>query len=658
MELAQIIKIARGDEPADLLLRNGRILNVFTGEIIPTNIAIAQSRIVGLGDYEAHQAVDLGGRYVAPGLIDSHVHIESAMVPPPEFARAVVPRGTTTVVTDPHEIANVLGLEGIRYMLAMAKYNPLSVYVNAPSCVPSTHMETTGAALAWYDLEPLLHEPFVIGLAEVMNFPGVVAGDEGVLNKIRSFRSKVKDGHCPGLLGRNLNAYVGVGIGSDHECTTVEEALEKLRLGMVIFIREATNAHNLKPLLPLITPENAHRLCFCTDDRQPADLLDEGHIDFMLRTAIAGGVPPLTAFRMATLNPAEYFRLNDRGAIAPSRRADLMVFSDLQAPVAELVYRGGHLVAQDGVALPWERPARRTVLRSSMNVDWSKVNLRLPVEGAQVRIMGAVRDQLITHHLIEPTPQADGHVVADLSRDILKMAVIERHLATGRVGELLSQPGFGFHNQPEAGHIIANLIDSARQFRRVVELVPNSPAFPTFNLQPSNLPTSLDLNRAYLETIEQGIMAAQYLRSWEAASGDMPTASPDNTANPDPSGAVLITPATTFLVSNRPVDYQFWLDAGSSGWWERIAQPLTHPYILTADWEPGRPWTDADEVAGQRDRLYRLVLGLTRRCRQHIFIVNSEVGEQGYEQRGQLLVALQQMLRQMQREETDEKQIE
>lgn len=435
MELAQIIKIARGDEPADLLLRNGRILNVFTGEIISTNIAIAQSRIVGLGDYEAHQTVDLVGRYVAPGLIDSHVHIESAMVPPPEFARAVVPRGTTTVVTDPHEIANVLGLEGIRYMLAMAKYNPLSVYVNAPSCVPSTHMETTGAALAWYDLEPLLHEPFVIGLAEVMNFPGVVAGDEGILNKIRSFRSKVKDGHCPGLLGRNLNAYVGVGIGSDHECTTVEEAQEKLRLGMVIFIREATNAHNLKPLLPLITPENAHRLCFCTDDRQPADLLDEGHIDFMLRTAIAGGVPPITAFRMATLNPAEYFRLNDRGAIAPGRRADLMVFSDLQAPVAELVYRGGHLVAQDGVALPWERPARRTVLRSSMNVDWSKVNLRLPVEGTQVRIMGAVRDQLITHHLIEPTPQADGHVVADLSRDILKMVVIERHLATGRVGK-------------------------------------------------------------------------------------------------------------------------------------------------------------------------------------------------------------------------------
>ena len=207
MELAQIIKIARGDEPADMLLKNCKVINVFTAEIIQTNIAISHSRIVGLGDYEAERTIDLGGRYVAPGFIDSHVHIESSMVPPPEFARAVVPRGTTTVVTDPHEIANVLGLEGIRYMLEMAKHNPLSVYVNAPSCVPSTHMETTGASLEWYDLEPLQREEYVIGLAEVMNFPGVVAGDEATLNKIRSFNKLVKDGHCPGLTGNGRLIY-------------------------------------------------------------------------------------------------------------------------------------------------------------------------------------------------------------------------------------------------------------------------------------------------------------------------------------------------------------------------------------------------------------------------------------------------------------------
>jgi adenine deaminase len=435
MELAQIIRIARGDEPADTILKNCKVINVFTGEIIETHIAIAHSRIVGLGDYEAHQSVDLGGRYVAPGLIDSHVHIESAMVPPPEFARAVVPRGTTTVVTDPHEIANVLGLEGIRYMLEMAKHNPLSVYVNAPSCVPSTHMETTGASLEWYDLEPLQREEYVIGLAEVMNFPGVVAGDESVLNKIRSFKGVVKDGHCPGLTGKGLTAYVNASIGSDHECTTGEEVLEKLRLGMYVFIREATNAHNLKPLLPYVTPENASRICFCTDDRQPADLLEEGHVDFMIRTAIAEGIPPITAFRMATLNPSEYFHLHDRGAIAPGRRADLMIFSDLQAPVAEIVFRGGKLVAKDGQMLPWEREVRRSILRSSMNVDWRKVNLTIPADGNQTRIIGAIPDQLLTEHIIEEAPQADGSVVADTERDILKMAVIERHLATGNVGK-------------------------------------------------------------------------------------------------------------------------------------------------------------------------------------------------------------------------------
>ncbi len=439
MELAQIIKIARGDEPADTILKNCKVINVFSGEIIETHIAIVHSRIAGLGNYQAHETIDLEGRYVAPGLIDSHVHIESAMVPPPEFARAVVPRGTTTVVTDPHEIANVLGLDGIRYMLDMAKYNPLSVYVNAPSCVPSTHMETTGASLEWYNLEPLKQEEFVIGLAEVMNFPGVVSGNESVLNKIRSFKGLIKDGHCPGLTGKALNAYVNASIGSDHECTTVEEALEKLRLGMYIFIREATNAHNLKTLLPLITPENARRICFCTDDRQPADLLHEGHIDFMLRTAIAQGVPPITAFRMATLNPSEYFHLHDRGAIAPGRRADLMIFSNLQAPMAEMVYRGGKLVAQNGQTLPWERPTRQTVLRSSMNVDWSKVNFNILAEGRQARIIGVIPDQLITNHLVAEVPRTDTHITTDTNRDILKMAVIERHLATGKVGKGLVQ---------------------------------------------------------------------------------------------------------------------------------------------------------------------------------------------------------------------------
>jgi adenine deaminase len=434
MELANLIKVARGDEPADMLLKNARVVNVFTGDIEETHIAIVYSRIVGLGDYQAREVVDLGGRYVCPGFIDAHVHIESAMVPPNEFARAVVPRGTTTVVTDPHEIANVLGLEGIRYMLDMAKYNPLSVYVMAPSCVPSTDMETTGAALYWYDLQALQHEPYVLGLGEMMNFPGVVNGVPEVLDKLRAFQGRVKDGHAPGLQGKALMAYTTANIGSDHECTTVEEARQKLGLGMFVFLREATNAHNLRDLLPVVTRHTNRRICFCTDDRLPADLLDEGHIDHMVRVAIAEGIDPVTAIRMATLNPSEYFHLHDQGAIAPARRADMVVFSDLQAPRAEMVYRDGKLVAQDGKVIPWERPKRPTVLRSSMNVDWNQVNFSIAANGRRVRVIGLIPDQIITEHLVEELPTRDGEVVADPGRGILKMAVIERHLATGNVG--------------------------------------------------------------------------------------------------------------------------------------------------------------------------------------------------------------------------------
>jgi adenine deaminase len=256
-----------------------------------------------------------------------------------------------------------------------------------------------------------------------------------VLNKIRSFKGRVKDGHCPGLNGKDLTAYVNADIGSDHECTTVDEVQEKLRLGMHVFLREATNARNLKDLLPVVTPDNAHRICFCTDDRQPADLLGEGHIDFMVRTAIAEGIPPMTAFRMATLNPSEYFHLHDRGAIAPGRRADLMIFSNLQAPMAEMVYRGGKLVAENGEMLPWEREVRHSVLRSSMNVDWHHVDLSIPADGSKARIIGTIPGQLITNHIVEEAPRENGLVVADPDRDILKMAVIERHLATGNVGK-------------------------------------------------------------------------------------------------------------------------------------------------------------------------------------------------------------------------------
>jgi adenine deaminase len=435
MDLAQMVRMARGQESAQVLLTNGRLVNVYTGEIYPSDIAIAHSRIVGVGEgFDAAESYDLKGAYVCPGFIDAHVHIESSMVPPNEFARAVVPRGTTTAIIDPHEIANVLGLEGIRFMFDSAKYNPLSVFVMMPSCVPATDMETAGAYLRWYDIAPQLHDNWVLGLGEMMNYPGVLDLEEEVLNKLRGFADVIRDGHAPGVSGRELLAYAAAGIGSDHEAVTVSEMQERLRLGMYVFIREASNARNLATLVQGLTASNSRRVCFCTDDRHPADLLSEGHIDFLIRKAISAGVDPVAAIRMATLNPAEYFRLHDRGGVAPGKRADLVVFPELRDLRAEMVFRGGKLAARDGVPLPWERPLKPIFLRSSMNLRSDAISLQIQANGRRGRIIEVIPNQLVTGNLVEELPLRDGQVVADPARDIAKIAVIERHLATGNIG--------------------------------------------------------------------------------------------------------------------------------------------------------------------------------------------------------------------------------
>jgi adenine deaminase len=437
MRLEELIQVARGDAPADLLLTDCRLVNVYTGEIYPAEVALVGEAVAGVGPgYAARRTLSLGGRYLCPGFIDAHVHVESTMLLPTEFAQAVVPLGTTTVVSDPHEIANVCGLAGIRYLLDVAQYAPMTVFANAPSCVPATPMSTAGASLTVEDLLTLRDDPRVLGLAEMMNFPGVVSAVPEVLAKLEAYADRPIDGHAPGLSGLPLNAYIGAGIGSDHECSTAEEALEKVRLGMRVLIREGTATRDLAALLPAVTPENARRFCLCTDDRHPADLLNEGHIDALVRAAIAGGKDPVTAIRMATLNPAEWFRLWDRDAIAPGKRADLVVFSDLNDVRADMVFVGGRLVAQDGASLVEREPVPvdDRAVRSSVRVNWQELNLRVPAGGAALRVIGAVGDQVVTQHrLLEPTLR-DGEAVADPARDLLKLAVIERHRGTGNVG--------------------------------------------------------------------------------------------------------------------------------------------------------------------------------------------------------------------------------
>jgi len=487
MELARFLPIARGDEPTDLLLSGGRVVNVFTGDIVETDVAIAGDTIVGIGScYEAKEKLDVRDRYICPGLIDAHVHIESSMVIPPAFARGVLPRGTTTVVTDPHEIANVAGADGVRYMLEVSEGLPLTVLVNLPSSVPATHMATAGAELTADDLVELADLPRVVGLAEFMNVPGLVLGDLAAMDKIEAFKDRVIDGHSPEVTGQWLQAYVGAGPGSDHECTTAEEMVEKLRLGMRVFLREATGAKNLRALVPAVTEANSRRCGLCTDDRHPSDLLDEGHMDHILRLAIAEGLDPVTAIQMATLNAAEWFRLYDRGAIAPGKRADLVVFSDLQDFCAELVYAGGRLAARDGEPVgDWCEPdVDASAVRSSVNVLWEDLDfgIRAPdttADAVEVRVIGLVPDQIVTRHLTEDVPVRDGQAVADAERDILKLAVIERHRASGNVGlgfvrglglkrgALAGSVGHDAHNLTVAGCDDVSMMTAARAVGRM-----------------------------------------------------------------------------------------------------------------------------------------------------------------------------------------------
>jgi adenine deaminase len=456
--LPRLLAVARGDVPADLVLAGGRVVNTFTGEIEDgLEVAIADGYVAGLGrGYRGARSVDLEGAYLAPGLIDAHVHIESSLCVPPQFAAAVLPRGVTGVVADPHEIANVAGTRGVRFIADASANLPLNVTVMAPSCVPATGMASSGGSISADDLYDLRGAGVVRGLGEVMNFPAVVDGNPDVLAKLAAMSERPIDGHCPGVSGKRLCAYAAAGVGSDHECVSAEEAREKLARGLYLLVREATNARNLDALLPVITPKNSRRVCFCTDDRTPVELLSRGSVDEMVRRAIAFAIDPVEAIRMATLNTAEWFGLRDLGAIAPGRFANAFVFDDLRKPEARMVFSRGRLVAKGGRMLDEMEPSRAVFGEEAAlgrcEIAWDSVRFNLPAKSQRVRVIGSLPDQLVTENRVMTTKVESGNAVADLSRDLLKMMVIERHHRTGNVGVGFVQ-GFGICRGAIAGTV-------------------------------------------------------------------------------------------------------------------------------------------------------------------------------------------------------------
>ncbi|MBI4711824.1 MAG: adenine deaminase [Planctomycetes bacterium] len=465
MNLNRFISLARGEQPADLLLKNARLVNVLSGEIYPADVAVANGLVIGFGNYRARKSINLRGLYLAPGFIDGHIHIESSLLTPTEFAKAVLPNGTTAVVCDPHEIANVSGVSGIKYFLDANNHCPLSIFTMLPSCVPATHLETSGAELTARTLAKLRHHKSVLGLAEMMNYPGVLSRDKEVLKKLQLFARPQSvpylcgdriDGHAPLLTGKDLAAYIGAGIKSDHESTNLNEAREKLRAGMFIMVREGTAAKNMAALMPLLKSVNGRPACrslgagrrciFVSDDRHPTDLLNHGHLDHTLRKAVRLGLNPVTAIRMVTLNPAEYFGLTRLGAIAPGYQADLVAFDNLKTFNVRKVFKNGRLVAQDGGNLAEYRQPIPRQLRSAIKIpQLSQNNLSIRVRSGTLKVIELIPNQIITRQLLETPLVRQGYAVADVKRDILKLVVVERHKASGKTG-LGFVKGFGLKN--------------------------------------------------------------------------------------------------------------------------------------------------------------------------------------------------------------------
>jgi adenine deaminase len=471
-DLARRLAVARGDELADVVIEGGKVFSVFTREWLETEVAICDGYVAGLGTYAGKEVVHAGGKYVVPGLIDAHMHLETVKLLVNEFARLVLPMGTTTVVADPHEIANVLGTDGIHWLADVADEVPLDIFFMASSCVPASRFESPRRALTLGDLQGLLRRRRVIGLAEMMNYPGVVAGDPHELDKL-GLRSSHVDGHAPGLLGPGLQAYAAAGIRSDHEAYTAEEGRQRLRAGMWVLIREATAARNLEALAPLVAEFGPHRLALCTDDREPEHISEDGHMNDVVRRAVELGVSPEDALVMATLNPALWHGLREFGAVAPGYVADLLLLPDLERFEPDVVLKRGAPVEE------YPSPEVPEWVKHTVRVQPTASNdFAIPWEGGSARVIGLIEGQIVTDELREEPKVEGGFVVADPERDLLKIAVVERHLGTGRVGLGLVK-GFGLQRGAIAtslSHDAHNIVvvgaddgDMARAVQRLAE---------------------------------------------------------------------------------------------------------------------------------------------------------------------------------------------
>lgn len=433
-QLKCLITKANGIKDSQLVLKNANIINVFTGEIIKGDVAIDNGIIVGIGEYKGEKEIDLKGKYLSPGFIDSHVHIESSMSSPSQFARVIVPRGVTTIIADPHEIANVKGIDGIKYIIDDSKNVPLDVHVMLPSCVPATNFENAGAILEAENLKQLLDEETVIGLGEMMNYPGVISADDNILDKLVLFKDMIIDGHGPMIREKDLNAYVAAGIKTEHECSTIEEVVDRIRLGMYVLIREGSAAKDLRNIIHAVNKDNLRRFLLCTDDKHPDDLINEGSIDFNIRLAIKSGIEPVDAIRMATLNPSECYRLRNKGAIAPGYVADLVVIDNLEDFNILEVFKNGKIVAENNKALFDSKiylPENMTDSVKIKNVEIE--DIQIPMKSNKANIIGVIEGSLVTERIVKEVNIVNGYFNFS-DDDILKLVVVERHSATGNIG--------------------------------------------------------------------------------------------------------------------------------------------------------------------------------------------------------------------------------